>query len=165
MPANQTLWGVHMGAHVAERPIDGDYVAIGWQEVGDLTQFPADREAYKVALIEGYPDKKPGAIPVDAGAIYKFVYAIQAGDLVAYPSKSDRMVNIGRFTGSISCHEEDPDGYGRAYLRRRCSRRPPWKGGNTLQSVNSLRLLQRLLPIVLAAQTEAAIDASGDEIN
>jgi len=100
-----------MGAHVAERPIDGNYVAIGWQEVGDLTQFPADREVYKLALVEAHPDKKPGAIPVDAGSIYKFVHVIQAGDLVVYPSKSDRMVNIGRFTGPISFHEEDPDGY------------------------------------------------------
>lgn len=111
MPVNPTLWGVHMGAHVAERPIDGNYVAIGWEEVGDLTQFPADREAYKVALMEAYPDKKPGAIPVDAGSIYKFVHVIQSGDLVVYSSKSDRMVNIGRFTGAISFNEGDPDGY------------------------------------------------------
>ncbi|MFP7672683.1 restriction endonuclease [Marivita sp. S0852] len=106
-----TIWGVHMGAHVGDRPIEGGYVAIGWPALGDLTKIAPDREAFKAALIAAYPDKKAGAIPVDAGSMFKFLHDIQAGDIVVYPSKADRMVNIGRFTGEAVYVEGDPDEY------------------------------------------------------
>lgn len=106
-----TVWGVHMGAHVGDRPIEGGYVAIGWPAMGDLTKIAPDREAFKTALVVAYPEKKAGAVPVDAGSMFKFLHQIQAGDIVVYPSKSDRMVNIGRFTGLASYVEGDADDY------------------------------------------------------
>jgi restriction system protein len=106
-----TVWGVHMGAHVGDRPIEGGYVAIGWPAIGDLTKIAPDREAFKTALVTAYPDKKAGAVPVDAGSMFKFLHEIQAGDIVVYPSKADRMVNIGRFTGDAIYAEGDPDEY------------------------------------------------------
>lgn len=106
-----TVWGVHMGAHVADRPIDDGYVAVGWGALGDVTKIEPDREAFKAALVKAYPDKKAGAIPVDAGTLFKFLHVIKAGDIVIYPSKSDRMVNIGRFTGQVTYVEDDADEY------------------------------------------------------
>lgn len=111
MADTTTVWGVHMGAHVSDRPIEGKYVAIGWPKMGDLTAIAPDREAYKSALAKAYPDKKAGAIPVDAGSMFKFVHQIKKGDIVVYPSKSDRMVNIGRFTGVVTYVEGDQDDY------------------------------------------------------
>lgn len=111
MANNPTVWGVHMGSHVGDRPIEGGYVAIGWTEMGDLTKIPADREAFKAAVAKAYPDKKAGAIPVDAGTLFKFLHEITAGDLAIYPSKSDRMVNIGKFTGQSAYVEGDRDEY------------------------------------------------------
>jgi len=67
MANRATVWGVHMGKHVSDRPVEGGYVAIGWHELGDGTQIGSTREAYKQAMIEAYPTIKPGAIPVDAG--------------------------------------------------------------------------------------------------
>ncbi|MFC3631720.1 restriction endonuclease [Paracoccus angustae] len=104
------VWGVHMGEHVGSRPLDGDYVAIGWTALGDLRQYP-DREALKAALLQYYPDKKAGSRPVDAGILYRFTYEMKAGDIVVYPSKHDRMVNIGRFTGAFDHVADDPDDY------------------------------------------------------
>ena len=40
-----------MGEHVAARPIEQGYVAIGWPEMGDLNQY-ADRDALKLALAQ-----------------------------------------------------------------------------------------------------------------
>ena len=105
------VWGVHMGSHVLSRPIDGGYVAIGWQELGDLRTIPADREAFKSALTTNLPDLKEGAIPVHAGTLFRFVHEMQQGDVVVYPSKHDRMVNIGRFTGETEYAQDDPDEY------------------------------------------------------
>ena len=73
----------------AADPIDGKYVGIGWPKLGDLTKIAPDREAFKAALAIAYPEKKAGAIPVDAGSMFKFLHAIKAGDIVIYPSKSD----------------------------------------------------------------------------
>ncbi len=111
MANDVTMWGVHMGAHVEDRPIVGGYVAIGWPALGDARQVGATREDYKRAMATRYVDIKPGAIPVDAGTVFKFVHEIRAGDFVIYPSKSDRMINIGRFTGQSAYDPNDADEY------------------------------------------------------
>ena len=111
MAENPIVWGVHMGSHVSDRPIEGGYVGIGWHELGDARQIHASREALKDAMIATYPDMKPGAIPVNAGSVYKFLHEMKSGDFVVYPSKSDRMVNIGKFIGEARYDESDSDGY------------------------------------------------------
>lgn len=110
MTQHVSVWGVHMGEHVGHRPVEQGYVAIGWTALGDLRQYP-DRDARKAALAMSYPDKKPGSRPVDAGILFRFAHEMRAGDLVVYPSKHDRMVNIGRFTGAIDHLADDPDDY------------------------------------------------------
>jgi restriction system protein len=105
------IWGVHMGAHVGNRPLEEGYVAIGWLELGDLRDIPAERDAFKVALLKYRPEAKEGAIPVHAGILFRFAHEMQAGDIVVYPSKHDRMVNIGRFTGGNSFVRESADEY------------------------------------------------------
>ena len=70
------VWGTHMGAHVGSRPIDENYVAIGWAKLGDLRQYP-DRDAYKAALAKHYPEKKEGSRPVDAGILYRFTHLMK----------------------------------------------------------------------------------------
>jgi restriction system protein len=109
--SGQTLWGVHMGVHVGNRPLEGGYVAIGWRELGDLRLIPADREAFKTGLAQSRRDAKQGAIPVHAGILYRFVHEMQAGDIVVYPSKHDRMINIGRLTGEGAYIPDDGDEY------------------------------------------------------
>lgn len=104
------VWGIHMGERVGSRPVEQGYVAIGWMALGDLRQYP-DRKALKVALATAYPDKKARSRPVDAGILFRFTHEMKAGDLVVYPSKHDRMVNIGRFTGTFDHVADDPDDY------------------------------------------------------
>jgi len=105
------LWGLHMGGHVGETPIEQNFVAIGWGEIGDPKLLDCTRERFKQAMRETYPEKKSGAIPVDAGTLFKFIHEIKAGDYVVYPSKSDRMINIGQFTGTLTFVAEDPMEY------------------------------------------------------
>lgn len=86
------------------------YVAIGWPELGDLRQYP-DREALKRALAKHYPEEKPGSWPVSAGILFRFARQMKPGEIVVYPSKHDRMVNIGRFTGDFEHATDDPADY------------------------------------------------------
>jgi restriction system protein len=111
MTNQPTLWGVHMGQHVGSGPVEGGYVAIGWGELGDLRNIPPDREAFKAAHIQCLPDTKGGAVPVAAGTLFKFVHDIKANDIAIYPSKHDRMVNIGRFTGQSAYRPDSHDDY------------------------------------------------------
>lgn len=111
MSNDPTVWGVHMGHHVGDRPVEGGYVAIGWTAMGDMTKLVPNRDAFKKELARVYPDKKKGAIPVDAGTLFKFIHEIKAGDFVVYPSKADRMVNIGCFKGAAQYNADDPDEY------------------------------------------------------
>lgn len=97
-----TIWGIHAGktGDADSTFLKKNYVAIGWYQMGDLSSLPVDREAFKERVAQTYPDKKPGAIPNIAGQTYRFVHEIREGDLVAYPSKMDRQIHIGRITGS-----------------------------------------------------------------
>jgi restriction system protein len=92
---DRTIWGIHMGVVHEMRPIQQGYIAIGWKAVGDLSQLAPNRDAFKAAVASTYPQEKPGAVPVNAGTLFKFATEMKKGDLVVYPSKPDRMINIG----------------------------------------------------------------------
>ena len=62
------LWGIHGG-----RTGDADtlflkkkLIAIGWREMGDLSQYKNMREAFKSGFIKSYPEaKKPANMKLD----------------------------------------------------------------------------------------------------
>ena len=81
---------------------DAKEIAIGWPALGDLRNIPSSRDAFKAALAEAYPDEKSGAVPVKAGVLFRFAHEITLGDVVVYPSRLDRLVNIGLVSGDYS---------------------------------------------------------------
>ena len=74
-------------------------LALGWQQIGDLSLIAPDREAFKEKYIAAYPDAKKGSIPTGVGMLFRFCHEVQIGDYIIYPSKIDRMINIGEVTG------------------------------------------------------------------
>ncbi len=99
-----TIWGVHAGrtGDADSLFLEKQVVALGWNEMGDLSKLPATREAFRDRVAAIYPAKKPGAIPNNAGQLFRFVHEVAVGDLVAYPSKVDRHVHIGRVTSGYA---------------------------------------------------------------
>lgn len=77
------------------------HIAVGWSAVGDLSKLPPDKEAFKQAVAQAYPEAKPGAIPVHAGVLYRFVHEMKLGDPVVYPSKIDGHFHLGRIEGGF----------------------------------------------------------------
>ncbi|MGQ0589961.1 MAG: restriction endonuclease [Sphingosinicella sp.] len=71
------------------------YVAIGWYQLGNLSEIRPTRDAFKAAYARAFPEAKPGEVPVGAGVVYRFSVEMKPGDLIIFPSKPDRMVNIG----------------------------------------------------------------------
>lgn len=111
--ADKTIWGIHAGkTGDAERLFLRDgMVAVGWDKVGDLSKLGDTREAFKSAVSQAYPNKKPGAIPNNAGQLFRFAREIAIGDYIAYPSKRDRMIHLGEITGGYLYSTEGEPGY------------------------------------------------------
>lgn len=76
-------------------PIEQGYIAIGWDALGDLSLVGSTREAIKSAYERAYPDASLGNVRTSAGILLRFVAEMKKGDIVIFPSKPDRMVNIG----------------------------------------------------------------------
>lgn len=96
---DRTFWGIHMPREFGLAPVEQGYVAIGWHEMGDLSQLPPNRDGIKAAYARTFPKAKPGEIPVGAGLLLRFSREMKPGDVVIFPSKPDRMVNIGTIEG------------------------------------------------------------------
>jgi restriction system protein len=109
----RTLWGIHAGktGDADTLFLKHNCIAIGWEKVGDLALLAPDREAFKAKVASCFPDKKPGAIPNNAGQLFRFVHELKEGDFVAYPSKQDRSIHLGRVTGAYIYDPAVSSGY------------------------------------------------------
>ena len=105
------IWGVHTKQD--DLFLGQNIVAIGWEETGDLSDIPQDRQDFKEHFLKAYPECKKGAIPNAVGMLYRFVCEVQIGDYVVLPSKKDRKINIGIVEGG---YEYDRESY---YYRHR----------------------------------------------
>ena len=98
------MWGIHGGRTGDANTLflKENCIALGWHAVGDLTKLAPTRDAFKAELVNKYPEKKAGAIPVDAGQLFRFVHEAKNGDIIIYPSKTDRHIHAGRITGDYT---------------------------------------------------------------
>lgn len=117
MPTTEpTVWGIRAGKTGEAETVflKRKVVALGWYETGDLTALKT-RDDFKARVSDIYPEMKPGAVPVTAGQLFRFMHEVKIGDVVAYPSKRDRHIHLGRITGP---YQYDPK-YERTYPHRR----------------------------------------------
>ena len=62
------VWGIHTlddNLFLKE-----NVIAIGWNEIGDLSKIAPDREAFKKKYIETFPDDKKMRVANSAGMLY-----------------------------------------------------------------------------------------------
>lgn len=106
------VWGIHsMNDHLF---LNQNVIAIGWKDMGDLSLLEADREAFKEKYNQVYPNSKLQAVANAAGMLYRFVHEMQKGDYIVFPSKNDRMINIGVVEGDYTHINSDAE-----YVQRR----------------------------------------------
>ena len=91
------MWGIHTWNDTLF--LHENVIAIGWREMGDLSVLAPDRDSFREKYIDTYPNSKKGSVAACSGMLYRFVHEIQVGDYVVFPSKTDRMVNIGVIEG------------------------------------------------------------------
>ena len=113
MKPETNLWGIHGGktGDADTLFLKNSCVALGWDLVGNLGRIAADREAFKKAIQSAYPAGRPGAIPNNAGQLFRFKHEMKVGDYAIYPSKRDRLVHIGRVTGEYRYDPQFSSGY------------------------------------------------------
>ena len=87
------IWGIH--TQDDNLFLQDKTIAVGWRAMGDLSQIENSRDAFKKKYAETYPDKPKQSIANGVGMLYRFCHEVQIGDYVVFPSKSNRMVNLG----------------------------------------------------------------------
>jgi restriction system protein len=111
--SDTNIWGIH-GGHTGDANslfLKKSCVAIGWENLTDLSAISPEREAFKRAVAKAYPNFKPNAIPNNAGQLYRFVHELKKGDLIVYPSKQDRMIHIGQIESDYFYDPKTEPGY------------------------------------------------------
>ncbi len=91
------VWGIHTRDEYLF--LNDNIIAIGWEEIGDLSLIEQSRDSFKEKYALIYPDSKKGSIPTCAGMLYRFLYEIEIGDFIVFPSKISRQINIGVVEG------------------------------------------------------------------
>lgn len=91
------IWGIH--TRDDNLFLKNNVIAIGWSDMGNLSNIDASRDAFKEKYTQVYPDAKKGSIATGAGMLYRFRHEVQVGDYVVFPSKSNHEVNIGVVEG------------------------------------------------------------------
>ena len=111
--ADLTLWGIHAG-----RTGDADslfrkkgVIALGWTRIPDLATLAPSRDEFKRVMAQQHPEMTQGAIPPSAGQLFRFAHEMKTGDLVAYPSKRERQIHIGRVNSDYFYEEDAVSGY------------------------------------------------------
>jgi len=115
--AMERYWGVrvgHGGKYAAIARSHG-FIAIGWQEFGDLTWVATakDEKATLASLQEQYASLLGVTgvrASVGAGQAWRFAQGMVAGDLVFVPDTEKRKIYVGRITGPyvyVSKPEDD----------------------------------------------------------
>lgn len=166
------VWGMHMGRTGGEVQDDvlvraedlqrQGYVAIGWPDIGDLSELAEDRAAYRERFQESYGESaSPSIESASVGMLFRFVHVLHLGDIIVAPSPLQPVVRIGRIAGlyeySPSLLHEYPN-----------VRRVEWAAGVPLQDLSeearrSLRARRSLFRI-LAGENEFRTLASPQRI-
>lgn len=94
------IWGIHTGDE--ELFFKESIIAIGWKSFGDLSKIEASRDAFKRHYNDTYPNAKKQSVANSAGMLYRFAYEVQQGDYIVFPSRRDRMINIGVIVGDYT---------------------------------------------------------------
>ncbi|HUO55598.1 MAG TPA: restriction endonuclease, partial [Rhodoblastus sp.] len=71
-------------------------IAVSFRDANeDLSALPPQRAAFKDVFARGNGEARPGAIPIQAGQLFRFVHEMKIGDRVIYPRKIDRTLMWG----------------------------------------------------------------------
>ena len=106
------LWVVRAGVdnQIAKEVAEKGAVAIGWEEIGDLSRFRS-REDLKQAYAKIYTDDSPGRAAIQCGQLWRFAKDMNPGDWVITAIKSRRELMFGELEGDYKFDPTFAKGY------------------------------------------------------
>jgi len=95
-----TMWMVRAGRgnRLFEPFLERGVVAIGWEDLGDLSRY-GSRDAIAARLKAMMPDVKEQAHLTSAGMLYRFCHELAAGDRVITYNQQRRVYAVGTIEG------------------------------------------------------------------
>lgn len=100
MAKEHTVWCIKAGSTGLAEPLCDKHsvVALGWKEIGDLSGLKT-REDFKGRYAKVYPTEKAGAIPVQAGQLFRFIHDMKVGDAILLRRARTREISLGWVKG------------------------------------------------------------------
>lgn len=94
---NKSMWLVRAGeaAYLVDDFVSKNIIAIGWDEIGDLTKVES-LEGIKKLLRNCFPGYKEGKINITAGQLYRFRSIFKKEDVVLTYDPDERVYHIGK---------------------------------------------------------------------
>jgi restriction system protein len=91
------IWLVRAGRHGEQEQaaLEKNLVAIGWEELGDISQLNNKEDLVKLFQTT-YPAEKPKATTNKANQVWRFKTEIEIGHLVVLPLKNEPAIAIGK---------------------------------------------------------------------
>jgi len=116
----QRHWGIRVGVggasdKYADLAREHSFVAIGWEEMGDLCWLrdaPEPKQAHQ-ELLERYRHiygASSAQLAMGASQLWRFVREMQAGDVVLLPHTSSGVIHLGEVAGPYEYLAEPSDG-------------------------------------------------------
>ncbi len=96
-PTEKRVWGIHTKNDTLF--LHDNLIAVGWNELGDLSKIEQNRDAFREKMTMTYTDASKQSVATMTGQVYRFVCEMNIGDYIVFPSKTDRKINIGIVQG------------------------------------------------------------------
>ncbi|MGJ0394336.1 MAG: restriction endonuclease [Methylocystis sp.] len=140
----------------------GGYVAIGWNELGDLSSVPG-REGLYPLYRAAYPDDSAIVTGQQVGQIARFRFEMQAGDIVITPDANTELLWYGRLIGepAYSFVADDPSCYFANRRPVRWATEPLKRSGLSVPLQNTLR---SSLTVYAISQVDELLAAIGEPV-
>ena len=105
------IWLVRAGGHgqYEQKFIQEKRVYVTWDNLNVNLAKLSDRHALEAAMVERYPDTKPKAILNWVSQVWPFARAMEKGDWVVLPLKTQPAVQIAEIVGDYHFETSGPD--------------------------------------------------------
>jgi predicted Mrr-cat superfamily restriction endonuclease len=103
------LWGLHAGKHGDTDTLffGGDWIAIGWPNIPDLSPFIVEPERLKLVIARYYDETKTATSRQPRGQIYRFIIELKVDDIVVFSNSfSDKRLHFARVIGKYVYSQE-----------------------------------------------------------
>ena len=94
------IWVIRAGhgGYYADDCREHGVVALGWAEMGDLSDLRT-RDDILRGLKEAHPNAKRGRLIAWASQLFKLVHEVQIGDIILTPVSATRQIHMGKVAG------------------------------------------------------------------